>query len=126
MSNDSAARRLTVNQRAALECFQRAQSRGVALSAQAREQSLNVRVVYDAVAALRRKGALPPGRGSRPAGAGDFLAVRVAPQADAPMLGAAVCRLRIGSALIECSQWPPAAWLASLTGTDADAAPGRD
>jgi hypothetical protein len=126
MGNDSAARRLTVNQQAALECFRRAQERGVALSAQAREQGLNVRVTYDAVAALRRKGALPPGKRSRPVSAGDFLAVRVAPQADAPMAGATVCRLRIGAALIECSQWPPAVWLASLTGTDHDAAPERN
>jgi len=125
MSNDGNERGMTANQRAALACYQRAQERGVALSAQAREQGLNQRVVYDAVAALRRKGVLPPGTRSRPARAGDFLAVRVAPSADAPMLGMSVCRLRIGAVLIECSQWPPAPWLASLITGDADAAPER-
>lgn len=126
MSEDSSGRQLTANQRAALACFRLARERGVALSAQAREQGLNQRVIYDAVAALRRKGVLPPGRPLRPVVAGDFLAVRVAPSADAPVIGASVCRLRIGAALIECNQWPPASWLASLSAGDADAAPERD
>lgn len=110
---------LTVNQRRALECFRRAHEHGVALSAQAREQGLNVRVVYDAVAALRRKGLLPVGGPQ----AADFLAVRVARPVSGS--GEPVCCLRIGAALIECRQWPPAAWLASLAEVR-DAAPAQD
>jgi hypothetical protein len=116
---------LTSNQRQALECFRTARSRGVALSAQAREQGLNVRVIYDAVAALRRKGLLPTAGSGRSVEATDFVAVRVAP---IPIStgGEAVCRLRVGVALIECRQWPPAAWLTSLAEVSGDAAPGRD
>jgi hypothetical protein len=34
-----------------------------------------------------------------------------------------ICRLRIGSATIECAEWPPASWLAALVSARADAAP---
>lgn len=87
------SRDLTSNQRQALECFRTARSRGVELRAQAREQGLSVRVIYDAVAALRRKGVLPAAGSSRSVEAADFVAVRVV----APPLaagGEAVCSLR--------------------------------
>ena len=116
---------LTSNQRRALECFRTARSRGVALSAQASEQGLNVRVVYDAVAALRRKGVLPAAGSGRSVKAADFMAVRVSPP-PIPAGGQTVCGLRVGATVIECHQWPPAAWLASLAGVSVDAAPDRD
>lgn len=119
------SRDLTSNQRRALECFKTARSRGVALSAQASEQGLNVRVVYDAVAALRRKGVLPAAGSGKSVKAADFMAVRVAPP-PIPVGGETVCSLHVGATLIQCRQWPPAAWLASLAGVSGDAAPERD
>lgn len=107
------SRDLTSNQQQALECFRTARSRGVALSAQASEQGLNARVIYDAVAALRRKGVLPAAGSGKLVKASDFVAVRAAPP-PTPVGAGAVCSLRVGATLIECRQWPPAAWLASL------------
>ena len=118
------SRDLTSNQQQGLECFRTARSRGVALSAQAREQGLNVRVIYDAVAALRRKGVLPAAGSDRSIEAAGFVAVRVVPP-PIPAGTEAVCSLRVGATLIECRQWPPAAWLFSLAGVSGDAAPVR-
>lgn len=58
---------LSRRQQRALECFRQARQRGVVLSARARESGLGVREVYDAVAALRRKGVLPSVGRSAPA-----------------------------------------------------------
>lgn len=117
------SKELTRNQRQALECLRRAQASRIALSAQAREQGLSVRVIYDAVAALRRKGVLPTVGSDMGAAAGDFVAVRVAPPAmHSTPAGAVVCHVRVGTTLISCQQWPPAAWLATLGQAGADAA----
>lgn len=106
---------MTANQRQALQCDRMARRRGVALSAQAREQGLNVRVVYDAIAALRRNGTLPAPGATRAATKSKFVAVRVATAAmDATPHSAVVCQVRVGTILISCQQWPPAAWLANL------------
>ena len=75
---------LTSNQKQALECFRAARSRGVELSAQAREQGLSVRVIYDAVAALRRKGVLPAAGSEKLVKAADFVAVQMAPSPASP------------------------------------------
>lgn len=118
------SRDLTSNQRRALECFKTARSRGVPLSAQASQQGLSARVIYDAVAALRRKGVLPAAGSGRSVKAADFVAVQVAPPI--PADAGTVCSLHVGATLIQCRQWPPAAWLASLAGVSGDAAPERD
>lgn len=110
---------MTVNQRRALECFRAARKRGVALCAYAREQGLSERVIYDAVAALRRKGMLPAAGPTAAPATKDFVVVRMAP---APATHSAVCRLHVGGAVIECHQWPPAAWLATLGQAGFDAA----
>ena len=115
---------LTSNQRRALECFRTARSRGVALSAQASEQGLNARVIYDAVAALRRKGVLPAAGSGKSVKAADFVAVRLRPPG-IPADASVVCSLHVGATRIECRQWPPAAWLASIAGVSSDAAPDR-
>lgn len=110
MSDD----KMTANQRTALECYRTAKRRGVALSAQAQEQGLSARVVYDAIAALRRNGTLPtPTRAKRAPEKGRFVAVRFAPPVHSTP-GVAVCHVHAGATVISCQQWPPAAWLATL------------
>jgi|SRR5579863_3580197 hypothetical protein len=105
---------LTALQRQALEHVQRARSQGMTLSDYARAQGISVRQVYDAAAQLRRKGLLPVA----PAAAKQkFVALKVmAPSARC------VCRIvGAGGALIECLEWPPAAWLATLAASAPDA-----
>lgn len=111
--------KLTERQRQAIECMEAARSEGVALSAYARSRGLEVRELYDAIAALRRKGALPAAaaRVKKP-----FVAVRVAahpapasPDTVAVAGRTLLCRVRIGAAaVLECCEWPPAGWLAGL------------
>ncbi|MGH8703669.1 MAG: hypothetical protein ACREVR_21155 [Burkholderiales bacterium] len=112
--------KLTDKQRQAIEHLERARSEGVALSAYARAHGLGVREIYDALAALRRKGALPrPPRGAKRR----FVAVSVAPMPATPR-GVVLCRVLIGgSAVIECGEWPPAMWLAGLLAERTGAAP---
>ena len=110
--------KMTVNQRRALACAQQAREHGMALSAYARKRGFNERQIYDGIAALRRKGMLPAA-GPVAAAKNDFVAVRMAPT---PALHGTVCRVQVGDALIQCHQWPPAAWLATLAQVGADAA----
>ena len=117
---------LTDKQRQALEHVERARSQGMKLSDYAQAHGVSARAIYDGLAALRRKGVLPRGR---PSAKSPFVAVRVTPRAIAAMRvvqagprSAMICRVLIGgSAVIECAEWPPVAWLAALTG-HADAA----
>ena len=106
---------LTVLQRQALEHVERARSQGVALSAYAREQGISVRQVYDACAQLRRKGVLPA-TAAATLPEEPFVALKVVRPA-----ARGVCRIvGAGGAVIECREWPPAAWLATLAlGVDA-------
>jgi hypothetical protein len=77
-----------------------------------------VREIYDAIAALRRKGVLPPAmvkakKKSR------FVAVRVEgstiPGAGVAERSALLCRVLLGGgAVLECREWPPAEWLSAL------------
>lgn len=112
--------KLTEKQLQAIEHMERAREEGVALSAYARSRGVEVREIYDAIAALRRKGALPAAvpRSKRP-----FVAVRVAASSvrasndagEVEGCSAMLCRVLIGGgALIECHAWPPAGWLAAL------------
>jgi hypothetical protein len=71
------ARTLTDKQRTSMEALQAARAAGVGLSAYARAQGLNARQVHDSVAALRRRGVLPPTERPRPRKR-RFVAVRVA------------------------------------------------
>lgn len=108
---------MTEKQRAAFEALQGARREGRSLSEYAKAHGLAIWELYNALACLRRKGLLPKsGRKSR----NKFIAVRVMPERPvtvaSPVLGGAVlCRLvHRGGYLIECMQWPPALWLASL------------
>ena len=77
-----------------------------------------MREIYDALAALRRKGVLPRPPMKRKS---RFVAVRVTPSLMAR--SAPLCRVLIGSAaVLECGEWPPVAWLMALLSGRADAA----
>ena len=117
--------KLSDKQRQAIECVERARGEGVKLSQYARAHGLGLRPIYDALAAARRKGvaARVVSSASSP-----FVAVRVSAKRSlatpmAPARSSVICRVLIGGAtVIECAEWPPAAWLAALAVGRADAA----
>jgi hypothetical protein len=116
---------LTDKQRHALEHVERARSAGMCLTDYARAQGVEIRAIYDSMAALRKKGHLAQ---VAPRSASAFVAVRVkaadkAGPVPASVPGMLTCRLRVGAVLIECAQWPPATWLVALGTGQADAAP---
>lgn len=120
---------LTEKQRTAMAAIEAAGAAGLTLSAYSKAQGLNVREVYDAIAALRRSGVLPPTDKPRPRKSA-FVAVRVVntgsslPATTLPPRSGMVCRVIHASGLVlECGEWPPAAWLLSLTSGHRDAAP---
>jgi hypothetical protein len=111
---------LTEKQRLAVEAQESARREGVTLVAYAQAKGLEIRELYDSLACLRRKGLLP--RSSRKPRS-TFVAVRVAAEAPTHVDTLAVCRIvsREGY-VIECAEWPPATWLASLARKVVDAA----
>jgi len=115
---------LTQKQREAVEAMEGAHRAGVSLTDYAKAKGLELRPVYDAIAALRRRGALPPAdrrrkRKSR------FVAVRVT-SSSAPMAAVRsglVCRLlRSDGCAIECGEWPEPKWVAAVLAGRKDAA----
>ncbi len=118
---------LTEKQRTAMAAAEAARAAGVTLIGHCRAQGLNVREVYDAIAALRRSGVLPKAEKSRHR-RGEFVAVRVVKTrqpspAMMPRGTGMVCRLvHAGGLVIECGEWPPTGWLLSLTSGLRDAA----
>jgi hypothetical protein len=85
--------------------------------------------LHDSVVALRRRGVLPPTARPRPR-KGAFVAVRVVNTPPSPSMRPSpprtgmVCRVLHASGLvIECGEWPPTAWLLSLSAGRRDAAP---
>lgn len=122
--------KLTDKQRQAMQHLEQARREGVSLSAYARAHGLQAREIYDATVALRRKGVLAPASPRASRSRSPFVAVRVRPTSvpSAPLLAAlprnpVLCRVLFGAAVIECSEWPPSAWLTALQGALADAAP---
>lgn len=108
---------LTALQRQALAFRERAKAQGMALSAYCRKERVSPRRIYDALALLRRQGRAAAGPH---AGSAKFMAVKIMPAA---LGSAAVCRIVMTAGLtLECTQWPPRSWLASLSDA-ADAAP---
>jgi hypothetical protein len=111
-----------------MAALQAARAAGLGVSAYAKAHGLNARQVHDSIAALRRRGALPPTDCPRPRKSA-FVAVRMAntPRSSSavasPPRTGMVCRLVCASGLvIECGDRPPAAWLMSLTSGHRDAA----
>ena len=126
-----AERAMTMKQRTAVAALEAARAGGVSLVDYARANALVVRELYDAIAALRRRGALPPAASSRPrlrSRVQDrFLPVRIVSAATmataASARGAAVCRLvHPGGMVLDCAQWPPVEWLSAVLSGRADAA----
>jgi hypothetical protein len=115
-------REMTAKQRVAAEALQAARAAGVGLTEYARSRGLNARQVHDAVAALRRRGALPPTDRPRP-GKARFIPVRVADAPPSAPRTGLMCRvIHPDGLMIECGQWPPATWLLSLLAGRRDAA----
>ena len=116
--------KITEKQQRALEALEAAHRQGRSLVEHAQREGLLVREIYDALAALRRKGVLPKATtdGRQPSG---FVAVRVAPATPSMRAGGSadvLCRLVQPGWVIECLQWPPVQWLAALSAGAADAA----
>ena len=118
---------LTQKQRVAVEALEGAQRAGVPLSDYAKAKGLELRPVYDAIATLRRRGALPRSdrlrkRKSR------FVAVRVrsSPTAVTDLARAGselVCRLVCAQGwTIECGEWPSPSWVTAVVAGRGDAA----
>ena len=117
---------LTQKQREAVDALEGARRAGVPLSDYAKAKGLELRPVYDAIAALRRRGALPgtdrPHKRKRKS---RFVAVRVAssPAPVAAVRGGLVCRLlRSDGCTIECGEWPAPSWVAAVLSGRGDAA----
>lgn len=119
---------LTEKQRVAVEALEGARRASVPLSDYAKAKGLELRPVYDAIAALRRRGALPGSdrprkRKSR------FVAVRVT-SSPAPVTEIArarrsdlVCRLVCAQGwAIECGEWPAPSWVLAVLAGRGDAA----
>jgi hypothetical protein len=112
---------LTAKQREAMDHFERAREAGLSLSAYARREGLAVRAIYDTLGAMRRRRARAAAKVKQPSAAPGFVAMRVV--STPPGSSAALCRVQLPAAIvIECREWPPAAWLATLRGLRADAA----
>lgn len=118
---------LTEKQREAVEALEGARRAGVPLSDYAKAKGLELRPVYDAIATLRRRGALPPADRRRKRKAkSPFVAVRVT-SSQAPVSaargGSLVCRLvRSDGCAIECGEWPEPKWVAAVLAGRKDAA----
>jgi hypothetical protein len=117
------ATEMTEKQRRAIEALQCARTEGVALSEYAKTHGLAIRELYDAIAALRRRGVMP--KPMRRKSRGRFVAVRVVPERASSSAGLSVplCRIvHASGCVIECTQWPPPSWVASLGTSSPDAA----
>jgi len=118
---------LTQKQREAVEALEGSRRAGVPLSDYAKAKGLELRPVYDAIAALRRRGTLPPAeRPRKPKSKSRFVAVRVTRSPTAPMAaarGSLVCRLVRGDGCaIECGEWPEPRWVLAVLSGSRDAA----
>jgi hypothetical protein len=117
---------LTQKQREAVEALEGARRAGVPLSDYTKSKGLELRPVYDAIATLRRRGALPPAdRPRKRKSKSRFVAVRVtsSPAPIAGVRGGLVCRLiRSDGCAIECGEWPEPKWVAAVLTGRKDAA----
>jgi hypothetical protein len=119
--------KLTDKQRRAMEHMERARNDGMALGDYARAYGVSACEIYDAMAALSRKGGvLPP---ATPSSKSSFVAMRVTPRKSAlapvpsAVRSAMICHVLIaGAVVIACAEWPAVAWLSALTGRPGAAA----
>jgi hypothetical protein len=117
---------LTQKQREAVEALEGARRAGVPLSDYTKSKGLELRPVYDAIATLRRRGALPPAdRPRKRKSKSPFVAVRVrsSPVPTTAARSGLVCRLvRSDGCAIECGEWPEPKWVAAVLTGRKDAA----
>jgi hypothetical protein len=115
---------MTEKQRRAVAALEAARRQGSSLTEYARAQGLAVRELYDALAALRRRGVLPKSGKRR---LSNFVSVEVMEStvaaARTPESSDPLCRIVRTGYVIECLQWPPASWMATLNWGASDAAP---
>lgn len=116
---------MTEKQRRALDAMEAARQQGCSLTQYAKAQGLVVREIYDALAALRRKGVLPKPVGRTKS---KFVSVRVAPVSTAmtaappPGASGALCRIvHAPGFAIECLQWPEPRWVPALSASSGSA-----
>lgn len=122
--------KLTQKQRVAVEAVEAAKQAGMTLSDYAKAQGLEVRPVYDAIAALRRRGALAGSdRPRKREGKSRFVAVRVRnssvplPEVSQAARCGLVCRLVWAQGwVIECGEWPAPSWVSAVLAGRGDAA----
>lgn len=119
------AMQMTEKQQRAIEAMQGARAEGMALSKYAKAHGLAIRELYDAIAALRRRGLAP--KAEKKQSRSRFVAVRVVAERAASVANAGLnvplCRIvHASGCVIECTQWPPASWLAGLGMRSPDAA----
>jgi hypothetical protein len=116
---------LTEKQRVATEALEGARRGGVPLSDYAKAKGLELRPVYDAIAALRRRGALPGTQRPRKRKS-KFVAVRVTSSPVAVAEGRRASRTDLVCApgwAIECGEWPAPSWVSAVLAGRGDAAP---
>lgn len=112
-----AAAEITEKQRRAMETIEGAPREGLTLSGYARAHGVELRELYDSIAALRRKGLLPmpAKRKSR----NRFVALRVTQQdtsTTSERTSTPVCQVvHPSGCVVECWQWPPSSWLATVS-----------
>ena len=123
------AETLTEKQRVAVETLEGARRAGVPLSDYAKAKGLATRPVYDAIAALRRRGALP-GTDRPRKRKSRFVALRVTSSSAAvtevapAARSGLVCRLVYAQGwAIECGEWPAPSWVSAVLAGREDAAP---
>ena len=99
-----------------LEHLQKAKELEVTVAEYARGFGVDAGELYRIRQKLVRRGAIEgPVQGSKDVPLGDFMSVLISPNGSAPAPSAPVCRIRHPSGLeIECTDFPPASWLAAL------------
>lgn len=115
---------MTEKQRQAVAAMETARSQGCSLTKYAQANGLDIHRTFAILTALRRRGLLPKSEGKRRSA---FVSVRVQPTITSshsiPSAHGVVCRIvPQQGGVIECLQWPPSSWVASLSAGSADAA----
>ena len=119
---------LTEREREALEHMRKAQELGTTLKEYAARFGLDVQKLYQLRKPLVRKGALGPARSEateprRADKASALVPVRIVPSGRAPGSTAVSCRLMHPSGwVIECGEFPSAAWVTAVLSGGAHAA----
>jgi hypothetical protein len=112
---------MTQKPRAAIEALEAARKQGCSLTQYARAHGLNAQRIYAMLSALRKQGLLANPARKR---SSSFVKVQVPtmPVSRPPGGPDVVCRVHGARYVIECLQWPPASWLASVSPGCTDAA----